>query len=373
MSSGASWTMISPTGTERPLPRGDAGFTMTPSGDAYLYGGELQGVGTFGDLWYYDETTHDFYPENPDDFQPQGRSNASGTWADTEGLAYGGVCDHGVDNGLWRVTYGGGQAFWQRVEAFGDRPPPLWGSGMCYNSNDFVMLMFGGNHAPPGNTPDIDDHCWSFDPTTDTWTDLGTMGPGKRTGMSVCYDLPNKLVWFFGGLDDNGNLMNDLWTFDYSSNNWSQRSATGSLPDPRVGATMGFDTRQGRLLMLGGDSSVSGPNRQLHEFSLASGKWTALSVNNSGNAENVNLTGGIYDDACSRFLHLPTQRKKAQAVVMATNGATWQYLTPPGQNNTSGGTGLYDPTTGRYYCVFGERTISGSSIGTNEVRTFVLQ
>lgn len=379
MTANANWTKIATT-DERPLPRGDAAFALAGTNGAYLFGGEIPTKGVFGDLWFFDETAGVFTPENAANIRPQGRKGATGAFGSGEGIIYGGRCDHGVSNETWVVTFSqfSGTATWTRVSATGDRPPPLWGAAGVWDPIDDVFIMYGGDQSS-GATPDMTNKYWTFDPSTDVWTEQGS-GPSKRREAAMCYDTANDRVWLFGGINDSNTRLNDLWYLDLSAGlpgNWVQcTTASGTPPDARTNATIGFDTRNNRLLVCGGDSTVSGPNRQLHQYTpvtATTGNWNSLSVANTGAEEDVNLSAGVYDDECSRILHTPGGRPKAQAIVLGTNGAVWHYLAPPNNNNTTGATGLYDPATGRYYAVFGERTILGRAIGTNAFRTFLLK
>ena len=373
----ASWTKITPT-NERPMPRGDAGFILTPNGDAFLYGGELPNVGTFGDLWYFDYTTAKFTPENADNIRPQGRKAATGTWEFGEAVVYGGLCDHGPSNETWSVFLNAGAPVWEKKEVIGSPPPAMWGSSMVLDQWDGVNVLFGGDKAPPGGSTSLEDKVWTFDSNFDSWTLQSPSGtpPSPRREAATCWDDVNGRMWMFGGFDAGGRK-NDLWFLDLSSGlpgSWQQVTASsGSAPDARINATIGFDSRKSRILVCGGDS-ITGPNRQLYAYNLGTNSWTPLSVSNTGQEDDVNLSGGVFDDEYSRILHAPTSRKELQAIVLGTNGATWQYLTPPPLiSNTSGGTGLYDPATGRYYVLFGERTILSRSIGTNSFRTVVFK
>jgi hypothetical protein len=370
-----NWTKHTAT-TERPQPRSDACFLLTGFGNVYLYGGEIPGIGCFGDLWYFDESTLNFFPENADNMRPQGRKHAAGAWGPGEGIVYGGICDHGVDSGTWTFSYSGTAPTWTRRWVSGTVPPPLWGASSIWDSLNGVFIMYGGDSALAGFSG-LSDKYWAFDPFSDTWTQLGT-GPGKRREAAMYYDDVNHRVWMFGGIDDNGNKKNDLWYLNLSSGlpgNWVATTTTGgSPPDPRTGATIGYDSRSNRVLVCGGNSTISGANSQLYAYGVSSGIWSPLSVGNTGSQENVEQAAAIYDDEYQRIISTPGARKKTQGIVLATGGATWHYMTPPpAANNSTGATGLYDPSTGRYYALFGERTILSRNIGSNNLRTFVVK
>jgi hypothetical protein len=375
----ADWTSVTPV-SERPLPRGDAVFARCDTLGTFLFGGELPARGVFGDLWAFTPGTGAFAPANAANLRPQGRKGAVGAFGGGEGIIYGGLCDHGVSNETWVVTFSqlSGTAFWTRKAATGDLPPALWGAAAVWDPIHSLFVMYGGDQSS-SSTANTTDKWWTFNPTTNVWVERGS-GPGKRRESAMCFDAANQRVWMFGGVDNSGNRKNDLWYLDLSlglPGSWVQcTTLTGTPPDTRINATIGFDSRSGRLLVCGGNSSVSGPNSQLHAFTpvtATTGNWNSLSIANTGQEEDVNLSAGVYDDECSRILHAPAGKTKAQAIVIGTNGPMWHYLAPPGGNNASGATGLYDPASGRYYAVFGDRTILGRTIGTNTFRTFVLK
>jgi hypothetical protein len=375
--SNAAWTRIVNT-FERPLPRADGGFALAGFNGAILFGGESPGVGTFGDLWFFDESAGIFTPENATNIRPQGRRFTTGVFGNGAGITYGGICDHGVDNGLWSFVYsvGTGQPTWTRHQAGGTRPPALWGAASVWDATNTVMILYGGDTGLTGFSG-INDKYWVYDPSTNAWTLLGT-GPGKRREAAMCHDAVNERIWLFGGINDSGTRLNDLWYLNLSSGlpgNWVQIGAiTGSPPDPRTGATIGYDSRANRLLVCGGNSTVSGGNSQLFSYAISSSFWTAVSITNTGSEEDVDGAAAIYDDEHTRIISTPSARKLTQAIVAATPGTTWQYMTPPpAANNSTGALGLYDQVTGRYYALFGERTILSRNIGSNNLRTFVVK
>jgi hypothetical protein len=293
---------------------------------------------------------------------------------------YGGLTDHGVDNGTWTFTYnpGTGEPTWTRIAATGTRPGPLWGAASAWVPSLGVMIMYGGDGGTTGFSS-ISDKYFAFDLGSSSWQQLGVgAAPGKRREAAMCYDATNNRVWMFGGVNQSGTRLGDLWYLDLNAGlpgTWNSIGAiTGSPPDPRIGATMGHDSRSNRLLVCGGDSTVSGPNSQLYSYAIGGSNWTPVSIGNTGSEEHVNAAAAVYDDEYQRIISTPSARKKTQAIVLATPGTTWQYLTPPpAANNSTGALGLYDESTGRYFALFGERTILSRNIGSNNLRTFVVK
>ncbi len=371
----ADWTVVPRgTGEVRPLPRGDAGFAAV--GSAYLLMGGEVGKGTFGDLWEYRPgLTPPFIAYTATGIRPEGRGSAAGAIVSGAIYTYGGMANHGACNDLWRYNYNATTkaGTWTRLApgTSTQLPPPLHGATMVHDAHNNRLLLFGGDEAGTG-TPAYSDRLFSYNIGANTWNLLSPGGtrPSPRRGAAMCYDKDNRRIWLFGG-EDAGGRLNDLHYLDVSSGlpgTWvTVGGMTGSIPDPRMFATLGWDTINARLLLIGGDSSVSGANSQLFEFRPQQTAWSPLSIGNAGQHEPVAYSGAVWDDLHARFVHAPAGRSRAQAVVLATPGANWQFLTPPPNSNTTGSTGLYDPVDQRYYVLFGER--AAGAIGLNGVRS----
>ncbi|MCC7508443.1 MAG: hypothetical protein IT464_03595 [Planctomycetes bacterium] len=380
----AGWSIVAQGSEERPQPRGDAGFIEMPSNGFLLYGGEV-GKGAFGDFWEFtlgQTNPAVFVPLDAENMRPQGRRDAAGVMANGFGYFYGGMCDHGPSADLWRMEWDGSKnsAVWTRLSPAGVRPPPLWGATMTYNPDMDLIFMLGGDRSD-STTPDLISTLYTYNPNSNVWTQVAAPGssPGARRGAALCYDRDNERIWAFGGEAYSAPSvvkLNDLRYLSLGSGlpgTWTAVSgATGSVPDPRVNATMGWDEVKQRVLVVGGTIS-SGNTSLLYEYwpvgSATPNHWNSLVVNNGGSAEPIARSGAIWDPDRLRFIHAPATRRLAQAMVMATPGPAFQYLTdPPLGNNGSGSSGLFDDGIQTYYVVFGERNIGGRQVGTNTVR-----
>ncbi|MCC6465676.1 MAG: hypothetical protein IT463_10085 [Planctomycetes bacterium] len=378
----APWTLHAPAaGTQRPFGRNDAMIVEASGYDIYLMAGYTT-RGPIWDVWSFNTSAAppSFTAHNAADIRPQGRVGAAMARKGNEFYVWGGLADHGLSNELWVVYYAipSFKPVWQRLDTTGDVPPAMQDASMIYQTNDGVMILFGGtnniNTKPSGASADV----YVLDVGTNVWTKYAPSGswPSARFGASMCYfedsGAGTYKAWMFGGEGPGGKL-NDLWELDFSSSmqgTWSAITAT-TPPDAREGATLGFDDRRDRLLLLGG-SSFSGANRQYYEFSFTTGvtgSWAARSTDNGGTDENVYRSGGLYEDEFRRFLNAPTGKTKLQGLVVASNGSpTWQYLTSPTSNNYGGCSSGFYPDDGRYWVVFGERTVGAKTFGTNAVR-----
>lgn len=121
----------------------------------------------------------------------------------------------------------------------------LWGS-ICYDMHNKRVVLFGGGNA---RTPRGDAGTWTYDPATNTWTQLKLdLQPPPRANSALVHDPVNRRVVLFGG-DQLHQLVADTWTFDGTK--WEQRKPPVS-PSPRAGHAMLWLPKTQKVLLLGG-------------------------------------------------------------------------------------------------------------------------
>lgn len=372
----AQWSPVAQAGLW-PMPRVRPQFTLVSAGtNPVLFAGSND-TGSFGDLWSFSETTKAFSRANPGDLRPQGRSNAAAVWTGSMGIVYGGSCDHGVSDELWAFTYQTSpvRLQWSPMATGGIPPPPLQDAVMLHDSGNNRVYLFGGTTTKTksgGQSGGL--YMLDLNTAPATWSQLtpgGGSGPTPRWGASACFSYNGAAVrsmWIFGGEGTGKN--SELWELDLQSGppgNWSLRSSSGG-PDAREGAAMGWDSRRNRILVVGG-KNAAGSNHQYFEFDPTLPGWASRSPSNTGSQEDFYDSGAIYEDLHRRFLHAPFAKPKYQALVVTTGVSqvvpSWHYMTAPGTDHATATSGLFDPVAGRYYALFGERTISGRPSGTN--------
>jgi len=95
-----------------------------------------------------------------------------------------------------------------------DYPGPYGGAyGACTAVHEGKVHVFG-------TTDDV----YVYDVITDSWdtiTPVGTTPPNRVLGASAQVGS-STVEYLFGGEDENGNILNDIWRFNYDSNTWSR-------------------------------------------------------------------------------------------------------------------------------------------------------
>jgi hypothetical protein len=209
--------------------------------------------------------------------------------------------------------------------------------------------MFGGVDlvSPKGSSGKFKD-LWVFNPATREWTWMsgsttqgsagvyGTQGvasasnvPGARTAAQSWVDN-NGNLWLFGGFDESGRFLDDLWEFNPSSKYWTWVSgsiygnkfghygtqgvaSSLNVPGGRGGAVTWTD-KSGNFWLYGGSGWDDGNEavdygdlNDLWEFSPSTGQWTWVNGSPSagiapiygtqGTAAPTNTPGGRHNAA----------------------------------------------------------------------------
>lgn len=125
-------------------------------------------------------------------------------------------------------------------------PSPRYEAGMAYDSKAHRVILFGG-----GTTGgQLSDETWAYDYSTDTWTNMQpATHPSARDDVGMAYDSESNRIIAFGGWTGNA-TDNQTWAYDYDSNTWQQMSPAGG---PSARATkLVYDSQADRILAFGG-------------------------------------------------------------------------------------------------------------------------
>ena len=121
--------------------------------------------------------------------------------------------------------------------------------------------MFGGYVDTPDGIREPSGDTWAYDPSANTWTELGPSGPpSARAATAMAYDPATRRVIMFGGVAKGRWLtqFDDTWAYDPVANTWAQLSPAGPAPVGRSGHVMVYDPPSGRILMFGGGGEREG-------------------------------------------------------------------------------------------------------------------
>jgi N-acetylneuraminic acid mutarotase len=262
------------------------------------------------------------------------------------------------------------------VAAASNVPSARYNSGN-WTDNTGRLWLFGGSkvNSSPANFDDL----WVYDPNTGLWTwmngpsSTNAIGSYGIKGVAATSNLPSARhqpvtwadasghLWLFGGFTDSagiGGLLNDLWSYDIATNQWTWVSgsntpnaagtygaqgvaAVGNVPGARL-APVSWRDDSGHLLLFGGngiDSSGSGNDlNDLWSYDPATNLWTWLSGSTLAGAPGVYGSLGV-----AAVANVPPARQAAVSWKDAA-GHLWLF---GGDVNGSGRNDLwsFDPGT----------------------------
>ena len=217
--------------------------------------------------------------------------------SENEMIIFGGRNYYEYFNDLWALELDPGGEHWEEISASGPSPAPRKQAAMVYDPVNDRLLLFGG--ALGDSNFSVND-LWSFDFSTGAWTELNPdPAPCARHAMRAVYD--DGLMYVFGGADNEGNFLNDLWALstELGNESWTQLSPSGDLPDPRSAYGSAFDLFGHNWIIHGGyyfdwDTGFVFYN-DVYELNLPSLTWVDMTPSTGPYPPPARNTACVYE------------------------------------------------------------------------------
>ncbi len=189
-----------------------------------------------------------------------------------------------------------------------------------------------------------------------------------RSNYSMVWDSQADLLFVFGGIDGQGNLLNDLWSYNPTAQTWKELNApTGTvglchntnIPAPRMHAAMVWDSVDQQILLYGGLGANNHYLGDLWSYSPGTVTWTAISC--SGSAPGVRSTNAVWTGSQMLLLggvNAYGLLSDFWSYTLANGGGTWQKLTDSPMGQRAFQTMAWDSTDNQLY-VFGGLDVNG--------------
>jgi len=145
------------------------------------------------------------------------------------------------------------------------------------------LYIFGGWDGIVQNN---DFYCMDFGSMT--WKKMQSPElPHARCSHTVAVSEERKSMYIFGGYGGKTrNYLNDLWSFNFANQSWTQLNAKGEVPSPR--SRMRMVEWNGKLYVFGGwDKSVHFD--ELHEYDLDEGMWSKVDLRISSKDDSLKI------------------------------------------------------------------------------------
>jgi len=118
-----------------------------------------------------------------------------------------------------------------------------------------------------------------------SWSNVHPAGsvPLPRDGHWMAYDSTNGTVILFGGKGNRSQYFNDTWAYTPATNTWHELTPTSILPPGRFGHSIVYDSAGRELLLFGGVVGTTGqPANDLWAYSFKTNTWMHLHPADAG-------------------------------------------------------------------------------------------
>ncbi|AET37818.1 uncharacterized protein Ecym_2061 [Eremothecium cymbalariae DBVPG len=311
-----------------PPPR--VGHASTLCGNAFvIFGGDTHKTNAEGlmddDVYLLNINSHKWTIPRPVGPRPLGRyghkiSIIATSQMKTKLYVFGGQFDDTYFNDLAVYdlsSFRRPDSHWQFLKPVSFVPPPLTNHTMV--SYDYKLWVFGGD-TPQGLINEL----FMYDPTTNDWSVVDTTGVKPPPLQEHAALLYKDLMCIVGGKDDQDNYSQEVYFLNLKSFRWFKLPHFRSLvPSPRSGHSVTLLSNK-KLLIMGGDKfDYAGPGEG--EFSTADqdlGEGTILYTLDLTNLEDY--CPNVFDTLVSS----PPQRTSSQSTSVSTRTTNNSVTTP---------------------------------------------
>ncbi|MFW9892725.1 MAG: Kelch repeat-containing protein [Candidatus Thorarchaeota archaeon] len=266
-----TWTEMSPTVI--PPTRCDLCFVYDSESDvAILFGGTTGPVTqiVFNDTWAYDYDSDTWTNKSPS-VAPSARLACQYAY-DSESdkfILFSGAIGGTTEthfNDTWAYDYDTNT--WTELSPSVMPDPRRYGC-MAYDSESDRIILFGGIHYEGGTIGDT----WAYDYNTNTWEEMSpSVAPSSRFYPVMAYDSESdKIILFSGAFTSR-----DTWAYDYNTNTWENMNPE-TEPDDGV-AHMAYDSEKDLCVLFGGLNEEDEVNNVTWTYDYNSNMWSNASV-----------------------------------------------------------------------------------------------
>ena len=226
----------------------------------------LFGGSSTDETWTYDTSTNTWTQQNPTT-KPSARVAHKMVYDSTNNkvVLFGGTDGFVHYDDTW--TYDVASNTWTQQNPT-TKPSARDNHAMAYDSTNNKVVLFGGKDSSFNNI----DETWTYDTSTDTWTQQNpTTKPSARCIHAMAYDSANDKVVLFGGGSIFGHI-DETWTYDTSTDTWTQQNPT-TKPSARWYHAMAYDSTNNKVVLFGGTDSIVS-NDETWTYDTSTDTWT---------------------------------------------------------------------------------------------------
>eukprot|EP00644_Phytophthora_capsici_P000749 jgi/Phyca11/505875/fgenesh2_kg.PHYCAscaffold_16_\ len=179
---------------------------------------------------------------------------------------------------------------WSQVQTNGSLPPRRSGAlGVVHESD---MFIFGGYDGRDGNYFN-DLYYFNFD--EQQWSQMPSVvedRPEARTDHIMV--LHSSSIYIFGGYNGSSRF-NDLCGYDIYAQRWSRLQTTGAVPSRRFGHSGVVHAETNRLIVFGGWDGRDTLN-DLYEYNFVTNEWKKMATSGNSPPHRYRHTAVLFGD-----------------------------------------------------------------------------
>lgn len=239
---------------------------------------------------------------------------------------FGGYCSQTKSrlNDLWKYSNG------RWIEIQSDlKPEARSGHSMIYDKEREALVVFGGKNDKGELLNDL----WNWD--GHSWKRISDGGPEKRQSHRMVSLSEGDGLFLFGGSNIYGSPLGDSWLFKDGA--WTEISGKG--PPGRLQHTMCFDLRNKKVILFGGFTKIENQKHvygDTWEWGQSTG-WK-LVANNSGLARDHHAMS--FDTCTNTAILFGGYNGGYLGETLGWTGESWEVLSESGPSPRAGKPGL---------------------------------
>jgi N-acetylneuraminic acid mutarotase len=212
---------------------------------------------------------------------------------------------------------------------------------MVWDSSDDRLYVFGGIDGAGNLLNDL----WSYNPVTGQWTQVqsanattGTCAsatwPAPRMNAAMVWDSAHQQILLYGGIGASNRFLGDLWSYSPSSgsNNWTPIACSGNGPGERAANAVW----NGSQMLLVGGMAKYGPLADVWSYTPgpgSAGNWQRLDDFPAGPRAYQTLVWDSTDNQLFAFGGLDLHGKQRSDFYSYSFGTGWQLISPQSASN----------------------------------------
>jgi len=287
-----TWTEITPASGPAPAARRNASAILDPVDNRVVVFGGFS-TSYRNDIWAFDLDTGTWQDLTPASGPAPAARLTPASVYDPHGhqmITWSGQGPGVFFNDVWSFDLTTNT--WSQYTPAGGPPNIRYGVGYTWDPLARELVTFAG-FTNLGRFDDV----WRFNDQAVTWIDVSpASGPIERCLHAACYDAVNHRMVMYGG--QNAGPLDDMWALDLESNTWTELTPAVNIPG-RFFATVVYDAANHRVTVFGGQTPSN--TNEVWVFDLWNDAWTPLTP--AGTPPSARYgAAGIYDGAGDRMV-----------------------------------------------------------------------